>query len=55
MTAREGVLREQVRDLEPALSTSERIDEMLALEEAIHKVELHRRPSAASCLPKRVT
>ncbi len=34
------VLREQVRDLEPALSPSERMDEMLALEEAIRKVEL---------------
>ena len=34
------VLREQVRDLKPALSISERMDEMLALEEAIRKVEL---------------
>jgi hypothetical protein len=33
-------LREQVCDLEPALSPSERMDEMLALEEAIRKVEL---------------
>ena len=33
------VLREQVRDLKPALSVSERMDEMLALEEAIRKVE----------------
>jgi hypothetical protein len=34
------VLREQVRDFEPALSPSERMDEMLALEEVIRKVEL---------------
>ena len=33
------VLREQVRDLKPALSVSKRMDEMLALEEAIRKVE----------------
>jgi hypothetical protein len=33
-------LREHVCDLEPALSPSERMDEMLALEEAIRKVEL---------------
>jgi len=33
------VLREQVRDLKPALFVSERMDEMLALEEAIRKVE----------------
>ena len=34
------VLREQVRDLNPALSIQERMDEMLALERAIDKVEL---------------
>jgi hypothetical protein len=34
------VLREQVRDLKPALSIQERMDEMLALERAIDKVEL---------------
>jgi hypothetical protein len=34
------VLREQVRDLTPTLSISERMDELLALEEAIRKVEL---------------
>jgi hypothetical protein len=33
------VLREQVRDLKPALSIQERIDEMLALERAIDKAE----------------
>jgi hypothetical protein len=34
------VLREQVRDFKPALSASERMDELLALEQAIRKVEL---------------
>jgi hypothetical protein len=34
------VLREQVRDFRPALSASERMDELLALEQAIRKVEL---------------
>ncbi len=34
------VLREQVRDFEPALPASQRMDEMLALEDAIRKVEL---------------
>jgi hypothetical protein len=33
------VLREQVRDFKPALSASERMDELLALEQAIRKVE----------------
>jgi hypothetical protein len=33
------VLREQVRDHQPPLSPSERMDEMLALEEAIRKLE----------------
>jgi len=34
------VLREQVRDFKPSLSASERMDELLALEQAIRKVEL---------------
>jgi hypothetical protein len=34
------VLREQVRDFKPGLSASERMDELLALEQAIRKVEL---------------
>ena len=34
------VLREQVRDVEPSLSESERADELLALEQAIRQVEL---------------
>jgi hypothetical protein len=34
------VLREQVRDVEPGLSETERADELLALEQAIRKVEL---------------
>jgi hypothetical protein len=33
-------LREQVRDHEPPLSPRERMDELLALEQAIRKVEL---------------
>jgi hypothetical protein len=36
------VLREQVRDFEPPLAATERMDEMLALENAIRKVELSR-------------
>jgi hypothetical protein len=35
-----SVLRELVHDHKPALSPSERTDEMLALEDAIRKVEL---------------
>ena len=34
------VLREQVRGVEPGLSELERADELLALEQAIRKVEL---------------
>ena len=33
-------LREQVRDVEPGLSESERADELIALEQAIRKAEL---------------
>jgi len=33
-------LREQVRDFRPVFSASERMDDLLALEQAIRKVEL---------------
>jgi hypothetical protein len=51
-----GVLRELVRDQKPALPPSERTDEMLALEDAIRKVELkvtspHQTPAEPAAKP----